>query len=112
VLQLCCWLPELLIPTRNPIWLQFIFHKLLRLLTPYWCIGLTTCAAVVILRWLETRPMALGVPIFGLALVTIVRKARVARVLASAIIWSVTLQAAFVMAAVNGLRRQWDVWNA
>lgn len=112
VVQLCCWLPELLVPTRNPIWLQFLFHKLLRLLTPYWCIGLTTCAGVMALRWLEMRPVALGVPFFGLALLTAVRKAKVARILASTIIWGVTLQAALVVAAVNGLRRQWDVWSA
>lgn len=112
VLQLCCWLPELLVPTRNPIWLQFLFHKLLRLFTPYWCIGLTTCAAVMALHWMEMRPIALGVPVFGLALITTVRKAKIARLLAGAIVWVVTLQAAFVVAAVNGLRRQWDVWTA
>lgn len=112
VVQLCCWLPELLVPTRNPIWLQFVFHKLLRLLTPYWCIGLTTCAGILALRWLETRPIALGLPVFGLALISTVRKAKVARIVASAVIWGVTLQAAFVVAAVNGLRRQWDVWSS
>src|SRR5438034_7404974 len=45
VIQLCAWLPELLSPVRNDIWLQFLFHKLLRFLTPYctmavgaWCL--------------------------------------------------------------------------
>jgi len=94
VLQLCCWLPELLLPTRNPIWLQFMFHKLLRLLTPYWCLGLTACATVVALRWLESRPMAVGLPIFGLAVMTAMTKARVARGLVSAIMWGVTFDAA------------------
>lgn len=112
VVQLCCWLPELLVPSRNPIWLQFVFHKLLRLLTPYWCIGLTTCVGIFALRWLEMRPMALGVPVFGLALITTVRKAKVARILASVVVWGAMLQAALVVAAVNGLRRQWDVWSA
>ena len=111
VLQLCCWLPELLVPTRNPIWLQFMFHKLLRLLTPYWCIGLATWAGVIFLHWLELRPVALGVPVFGLATVTAIRKVKVARLLSSAIVWGVMLQAALVMATVNGVRRQWDVWK-
>ena len=33
VLQLCAWLPRLLVPIRNPVWVQFVSHKLLRLLT-------------------------------------------------------------------------------
>src|SRR5205814_2287338 len=40
VLQLCAWLPELLVPHRNPIWPQFVIHKLLRLLTPYCLLGI------------------------------------------------------------------------
>jgi poly-beta-1,6-N-acetyl-D-glucosamine synthase len=112
VLQLCCWLPELLVPTRNPIWLQFMFHKLLRLLTPYWCIGLTAWATVMVLRWAEPRPIALSVPVLGLAGMTAIRKAKVARVVASAVVWIVLLQAALVTATLNGLRRQWDVWSA
>jgi poly-beta-1,6-N-acetyl-D-glucosamine synthase len=112
VLQLCCWLPELLVPRRNPIWLQFVFHKLLRLLTPYWCIGLATWAGVMFLHLLPLRPVALGLPVFGLATATAFRKVRVARLLTSAILWGVMLQAALVMATVNGLRRQWDVWNS
>ena len=112
VLQLCCWLPELLVPTRNPIWLQFVFHKLLRLLTPYWCIGVATWLAVMLLRSLELRPVALGLPVFGLAALTTVRKVKIARLLASAILWGVMLQAALVTATLNGLRRQWDVWSA
>jgi cellulose synthase/poly-beta-1,6-N-acetylglucosamine synthase-like glycosyltransferase len=111
VLQLCCWLPELLLPTRNPIWIQFMFHKLLRLLTPYWCIGLTISAAIMCLRVLEPRPMVLTLPVLGLAAATAVRKAKVARALAGVLVWGVTLQAALVVAAVNGVRRQWDVWN-
>ena len=35
VIQVCAWLPGVLNPLRNRIWLQFVFHKLLRLLTPY-----------------------------------------------------------------------------
>ena len=35
VIQLCAWQPAVLDPFRNPIWTQFVAHKLLRLLTPY-----------------------------------------------------------------------------
>jgi biofilm PGA synthesis N-glycosyltransferase PgaC len=34
VLQLCSYLPATLSPLRNPIWTQFVVHKLLRLASP------------------------------------------------------------------------------
>jgi hypothetical protein len=111
VVQLCCWLPDLLVPARNPIWLQFMFHKLLRLLTPYWCIGLGAWAAVMLVRAMDIRPVVFSLPVVGLAAVTAARKVIVARVLATAVVWGVMLQAALVVATVNGVRRQWDVWT-
>src|SRR6516165_2666066 len=33
--QLAALLPQALLPCRNPIWVQFVFHKLLRLLIPW-----------------------------------------------------------------------------
>ena len=33
--QLLCFEPRLLLPWRNPVWFQFISHKLARLLVPY-----------------------------------------------------------------------------
>src|SRR5690606_26882581 len=35
VVQLCAWLPAVLVPWRNPIWVQFVSHTLLRRLTRY-----------------------------------------------------------------------------
>ena len=112
VVQLCCWLPELLIPSRNPIWLQFMFHKLLRLLTPYWLIGLTTCAVLMLLHWFETKPAVMSLPLITLAAAGAVSKSKVARVVGGAVVWGVVLQAALVMETVNGLRRHWNVWSA
>jgi poly-beta-1,6-N-acetyl-D-glucosamine synthase len=34
VIQVCAWLPEVLLPWRNPVWPQFVMHKLMRMLTP------------------------------------------------------------------------------
>ncbi len=34
VLQLCFYLPQTLNPVRNPIWAQFVVHKLLRMASP------------------------------------------------------------------------------
>jgi cellulose synthase/poly-beta-1,6-N-acetylglucosamine synthase-like glycosyltransferase len=111
VLQLCCWLPDVLRPSRNPIWLQFMCHKVLRLLTPYCFIGLAGWAAVMLLRWSETTHAMVGLPLISLAAVGAVKKWRIARIIGRAVIWGVMLQAALVVATMNGLRREWDVWS-
>lgn len=111
VVQLCCWLPELLIPSRNPIWWQFMFHKLLRLLTPYWLIGLVASTGLMMLRWLENNPVAMSLPFAAIAAMSTIRKARIARIIGGAIVWGVMLQAALLVATFNGVRRQWDVWS-
>jgi cellulose synthase/poly-beta-1,6-N-acetylglucosamine synthase-like glycosyltransferase len=112
ILQLCCWLPQLLVPARNPIWAQFIFHKLLRLLTPYWLIGLATWGAVLVLHWLESNPVVTTVPLLAFAALGTLLRSRVARVVRRSVVWGVSLQFALVVATVNGLRRRWDVWSA
>lgn len=111
VLQLCAWLPELLVPWRNPIWLQFIFHKLLRLATPYLIIG----AAVGLLAW-TAQSLVLISPTLALAvvlgsLVTGVLLIAVSRPLRAALQMALALQAATMRATVNGLRGDWDVWS-
>jgi len=111
VVQLCCWLPELLLPSRNPIWLQFMFHKLLRLFTPYWIIGLATWTGLMLMHWFESSVLLMSLPVSTIAVVSAVRRFKVARIVGSAVVWGVMMQAALVMATVNGLRRQWDVWS-
>jgi len=101
----------LLIPSRNPIWLQFVFHKLLRFLTPYWVIGLAAWSGVMLVRLLHANPVVMSLPLAILAAVSAVPKSKIARIVGGAVVWGVTLQAALVMATVNGLRRQWDVWG-
>ncbi len=112
VLQLCCWLPDVLRPSRNPIWVQFMCHKLLRLLTPYCFVGLVGWAAVMLLHWFETTHAAVSVPLIALAAVGTVKKSRLARIIGSAVVWILTLQAALIVATLNGARKQWDVWSA
>ena len=106
VIQLCAWLPAVLVPIRNPIWLQFLFHKLLRLLTPYVAILAALAAAVLVWRWLGPAPLlaaaALGVVASLLP--------RVGPRVRGLVVWGVTLQAAIVVAALNGLRGRWNVW--
>ncbi len=44
-LQLCARLPSVLAPWRNPIWFQFISHKLMRLVVPWAMLGMLVISA-------------------------------------------------------------------
>jgi hypothetical protein len=109
VWQLCAWLPETLVPVRNPVWMQFVAHKLLRLLTPYW---LLVCLAWLVLAVAQRIGLAwfvLGCLAFAAALQL---RSRPFRMLRSAVVSSVLIQVATVRATANGARKQWDVWHA
>jgi cellulose synthase/poly-beta-1,6-N-acetylglucosamine synthase-like glycosyltransferase len=115
VIQLCAWLPAVLVPIRNPIWPQFVFHKLLRLLTPYWVLAIVVWGVALGGRWLLAHPLAA----VGLLLLTPLvaydywRSPRsLARRAYGAAASLMVLQVAVVVATANGLRRQWDVWRA
>lgn len=111
VLQLCAWLPAVLVPVRNPVWLQFVFHKLLRLLTPYlllvMLLGALGALPSLLARYV---PQAATIVLVVLCTVLIVgpwfsRKAR------HAIVTGFWMQAAVVQATINGIRGRWDVWS-
>jgi len=109
VLQLCAWLPQTLAPLRNPVWPQFVTHKLLRLLTPYWLLVCVAWAIAAIehrigLGWLLAATVA-----FVAALQL---RSRPFRALRSAVVSSILVQAAAVRATANGARGRWDVWHA
>lgn len=109
--QLCAWLPGILVPWRNPIWLQFVCHKLLRLLTPYLvlAIGLSLAWLTVALLWRLGGWTALigAVAVAVVALAIPFVRRRVVRQLE----WLVLLQAAAVVGTFNGLRGRWTVWQ-
>jgi len=109
VLQLCAWLPQTLAPLRNPVWPQFVTHKLLRLLTPYWLLVCVVWAIAAIehrigFGWLLAATVA-----FVAALQL---RSRPFRALRSAVVSSILVQAAAVRATANGARGRWDVWHA
>lgn len=110
-LQLCAWLPGVLVPVRNPIWLQFVCHKLARLATPYLALAVALGALVLGARALGD---ALPAALLGVALaVGLLMAARpsLRRRAGHLIAWGVALQAAVVVATFNGLRGRWDVWQ-
>lgn len=107
VIQLCAWLPAALVPLRNPIWIQFVFHKLLRLLTPYLVLGVAMWASVAAVRGLAARP-AIGIAAVVTAAVgAYLWRRNVMRVVREAML----IQGAVLVATLNGVRGRWDVWR-
>jgi hypothetical protein len=111
VIQLCAWLPGVLNPLRNPVWVQFVCHKLLRLLTPY----LALVAAVAATVWAAARfGRAFFLAVLALALVgamvALLRPALGRRV-RDVVVSALAMQGAVVAATVNGFRSRWDVWQ-
>ena len=109
--QLCAWLPGVLHPLRNPIWLQFVFHKLLRLLTPYLVLMIALWPLVVTGRWFAGHPSYALAVLGGLVLMAVAAKPRVMRPLTNMLYQGALLQIAVVAATINGVRGRWDVWN-
>jgi cellulose synthase/poly-beta-1,6-N-acetylglucosamine synthase-like glycosyltransferase len=110
VFQLCAWLPAVLVPWRNPVWVQFLCHKLLRFLTPYWAAAVAVGVAVVGARWVMAHPLAAAVALAAVATASWIRGTSLLRVVRDSLAWAVALQASMIVAAVNGLRGRWDVW--
>lgn len=108
--QLLAWMPGLMVPIRNPVWLQFVCHKLLRLLTPW----LVLLVAIGIGGWIL---QVAGVQLLLWSGVSVVALALIAALLGQwsrlrgAVRWFILMQAAIVMATFNGLTGRWDVWN-
>lgn len=107
--QLMLWMPWVLNPMRNPIWWQFVSHKVLRLLTPLGSAALLTGVLLIAAEY----PLWLG----GLALLLLLigildrrpggltwRGVRMARM-------GLGLQVALVKALLNALLQRWDVWT-
>ena len=111
VLQLCAWLPGVLVPLRNPIWFQFVCHKLLRLLTP-WLLLATLAGAGVIAFQVAMRVPRYAVPAALAATAGVLAWRRARQTVRRAVVWVVALQAAVVVATANGMRGRWNVWSS
>ena len=109
VLQLCAWLPRTLTPLHNPVWAQFVTHKLLRLLTPYWLLVCAVWAATMVARQIGVVWLLVALALFA-ALLQL--RSRPFRALRSAVVSSILVQVATVRATANGARGRWDVWHA
>jgi cellulose synthase/poly-beta-1,6-N-acetylglucosamine synthase-like glycosyltransferase len=109
--QLVAWLPSVLLPWRNPIWLQFLCHKLLRLLTPYLALVLVIALGgwMVASLWRAAGWAGLFAAAALPALLLLHPGLR-RRVIRQAE-WVVLMQAAAMLAMANGVRGRWTVWQ-
>jgi uncharacterized membrane protein len=102
-----------IVPFRNPIWVQFMFHKVLRLLTPWFVLGIGVWAAWSLGGRLDSLALAVCA---GLAALTglwlAVSGGRVGSRLRRIIVEALLIQVAVLVAGFNGLRGHWRVWDA
>ena len=111
VIQLCVWLPAVVVPWRNPIFLQFVLHKLFRLLTPY--------AAALVVLWgvlslavlLPTLVLPLALFVGGFLLWVGLSATDTARTLRTILLEVLLTLIAVTRAAANAVRGKWDVWD-
>jgi cellulose synthase/poly-beta-1,6-N-acetylglucosamine synthase-like glycosyltransferase len=107
VLQLCAWLPAVLVPWRNPLWLQFACHKLLRMLTPYLLILCAVSGASLVGARLGTltMPVAVGVVVTAVLAIAASRRAR------EAALFLALMNVAVIRATTNAACGEWNVWR-
>jgi cellulose synthase/poly-beta-1,6-N-acetylglucosamine synthase-like glycosyltransferase len=108
--QLLAWLPAALLPWRNPVWWQFVSHKVLRLLVPWALLGLLLSSAFLpgsLYRMaLAAQVAAYLVALAGLWDVVSARS-RLAGAAASFVVLNAAAWAAFWVWASGGTHRAW-----
>jgi cellulose synthase/poly-beta-1,6-N-acetylglucosamine synthase-like glycosyltransferase len=109
--QLIAWLPALLVPIRNPIWLQFVSHKLLRLVTPWVLLTLIIGCIGAVAAMVSPAQLAAFSAVLAIAVAAILMLPRTSGPARRALAWGWSLQTAIVRATVNGLQGRWDVWK-
>lgn len=107
IFQLLALLPALRSPSANPLFFPFLFHKLLRLLTPLLAAVLVAAAGVLV-GMSAYRAFGVAGPCVagGLALAPLLHRG-----IRGAAGEGVLMQWALVRATINGMRGRWDVWN-
>ena len=106
LLQLCAWMPAVLLPWRNAIWIDFAIHKLMRVLVPYLAMVVALGALWVV--WNTLGVATLWLALGAAALVAALLAVRPA--LIGTVGWALKLFTAPLLAAGNALRGRWQVW--
>jgi cellulose synthase/poly-beta-1,6-N-acetylglucosamine synthase-like glycosyltransferase len=109
--QLMAWLPASLVPGRNPIWLQFLSHKVLRLFTPWLLLAMGLGFAGVAWQRASTAQLQVLLAVIAAAATAVFVTPPVRAVAVRVAVWGWSLQMAVVEATMNGVRGRWDVWR-
>ncbi|MFN8666706.1 MAG: glycosyltransferase [Gemmatimonadaceae bacterium] len=110
VFQVCAFLPGVLQLRRNPVWAQFVAHKLLRLTTPWLVLaggaGTAVALGAALWEWFGARGVVLAAGVLAAGAVL-----RPVRAMARQVFDALHLQFAALRAAQNAARGRWDVWR-
>lgn len=106
MIQFCAWEPWALVPIRNPIWIQFVSHKLLRLATPLLVLGVLAGTLPAFVRYSDILWLPLLAALVCALLAVLLRPSTIGQVA-----WVVRLLGAPLQAFSNALRGDWDVWK-
>jgi len=109
-LQLVAWMPGVLLPWRNPAWVQFCCHKLFRLVAPW--AGLLVFGGALGALSVVSPPMGMTLLAGGFVVVFIVvlLPGRVGRKVRRWLTWVFLMQVAVIAAWWNAARAKWGVW--
>lgn len=109
--QLVANLPALLVPWKNPIWWQFVSHKLSRLLMPWALIGALVTAAALLPRPIYCAALALQLVGYAIALMGLSqaggRRSRLAAAAASFLVLNAAAWLSFWVWLFGGSSRSW-----
>jgi cellulose synthase/poly-beta-1,6-N-acetylglucosamine synthase-like glycosyltransferase len=111
VLQLCAWMPAVLVPVRNPVFVPFLFHKLARLLTPYLLALIGVWAVVRSLQALGPLSPAIVAAVAMIGAWAGFARGGLGFQIRRVSTEIVLVQAATFVAAVNAMRGRWQVWS-
>jgi glycosyltransferase involved in cell wall biosynthesis len=108
--QLLTLMPELLNPVKNPVWLQFVSHKLCRLVVPWAMLALLAATAVIHEPWYRVAFCAqIGFYLLGLAGLTraVGTRLRPASAAASILVLNAAAWCAFWVWVTGRTRKSW-----
>jgi len=109
--QLFAWLPAVLLPVVNPIWVQFVSHKVFRLLTPWLAFAFAVGLGGVAMERVPSSTLPVVLASLGVILLIVAVPIRTRTIARRVIGWGWSLQTAVIHATVNGVRGRWDVWR-
>jgi hypothetical protein len=104
-------MPAVLLPWRNPVWIQFVCHKLLRLTTPYALAGLGLGVLGAAFSARPAMGWALLAALLLVGFVALVWRNGTGGRLRHGLEWVLSMQGAILVATWHGIRGEWNVWK-